>query len=156
MLEIIIPGYKKLSLQHLVMDYNGTLAVDGELLDGVSQRLLSLSEQLRLHVITADTFGMARSQLADLPCELIILPGETQAQAKLEYIQRLGEAQVVAIGNGRNDHRMLQAAAVGIAVIQGEGAAGETCLAADVIAPHILAALDLLLNPKRLIATLRS
>jgi soluble P-type ATPase len=156
MLEIIIPGYKTLSIHHLVMDYNGTLAVDGVLLDGVLPRLLILSEHVCLHVVTADTFGIARSQLASLPCELVILPGESQAQAKLDYIRRLGEDQVAAIGNGRNDQRMLQAAALGIAVIQGEGAARETCLAADVLAPDILIALDLLLNPKRLIATLRS
>jgi len=156
MLEINIPGYKALLLHHLVMDYNGTLAQDGVLLDGVRSRLISLSERLRLHVVTADTFGIARGQLADLPCELVILPGEEQAHAKLAYIRRLGEDQVVAIGNGRNDHLMVQAAALGIAVAQGEGAAIETCLTADVLAPNILAALDLLLYPKRLIATLRS
>jgi soluble P-type ATPase len=156
MFEIIIPGYKALLLHHLVMDYNGTLAQDGVLLDGVRSRLISLSERLRLHVVTADTFGIARSQLADLPCELVVLPGEEQVQAKLAYIQGLGEDRVAAIGNGRNDHLLVKAAALGIAVVQGEGAAIETCMAADVLAPNILAALDLLLCPKRLIATLRS
>ena len=156
MLEITIPGHRVLLLQYLVMDYNGTLALDGVLLDGVRPRLISLSERLQLHVVTADTFGLARSQLTGLPCELAILPVEEQANAKLTYIQRLGEDHVVAIGNGRNDHRMLQAAALGIAIIQGEGSALETCLAADVLTPDILAALDLLLFPKRLIATLRS
>ena len=156
MLEIIIPGYKTLLLHHLVMDYNGTLARDGLLLDGVRDRLISLSEKMQLHVVTADTFGLARSQLSGLPCELAILPVEEQVQAKLAYIQRLGDVQVVAIGNGRNDQRMLQAAALGIAIIQGECAALETCLAADVLAPDILAALDLLRLPKRLIATLRA
>jgi soluble P-type ATPase len=156
MLEIIIPGHKTLLLSHLVMDYNGTLALDGLLLDGVRSRLTSMSDSLHLHVVTADTFGLARSQLTGLPCELAILPVEDQAHAKLAYIQRLGEDQVVAIGNGRNDHLMLQAAALGIAIIQGEGAAIATCLAADVLAPDILAALDLLFFPKRLIATLRS
>ena len=155
MLEIIIPGSQKLLLHHLVMDYNGTLARDGVLLDGVRSRLTSLSGSLRLHVVTADTFGLARSQLTGLPCELAILPVEDQANAKLAYIQQLGEAQVVALGNGRNDHLMLQAAALGIAIVQGEGAALETCQAADVLTPNILAALDLLLLPKRLIATLR-
>ena len=153
MLEISIPGYKMLSLYHLVMDYNGTLAVDGTLLYGVRPRLLSLADQLQLHVVTADTFGMARSQLENLPSELAILPAAEQAKAKLAYIQRLG---VAAIGNGRNDCLMLQEAALGIAVIQGEGAARETCFSAQVLAPDILAALGLLLFPKRLIATLRS
>jgi len=156
MLEIIIPGHTTLLLNHLVMDYNGTLAQDGLLLDGVRDRLIALSERLHLHVVTADTFGLARGQLNGLPCELAILPVEDQAHAKLAYVQRLDAAQVVALGNGRNDHLMVQAAALGIAIIQGEGAATETCLAADVQAPDILAALDLLFSPKRLIATLRS
>lgn len=155
MLEINIPGDKTFRFQHLVMDYNGTLAVDGYLLDGVQPRLTSLAEKLQLHVVTADTFGLASSQLAGLPCELTVLPVDDQARAKLEYIQRLGADQVIAIGNGRNDQRMLEAAALGIAVIQRECAAAQTCQAADVLAPDIQAALDLLLYPKRLIATLR-
>lgn len=156
MLEINIPGYKTLLLHHLVMDYNGTLAQDGVLLDGIRSRLFTLSEGLCLHVVTADTFGIAHSQLVDLPCELVILPIEKQASAKLAYIQRLGETHVAAIGNGRNDQQMLQAAALGIAIIQGEGASLETCLTADVLVPSAPAALDLLLFPKRLVATLRS
>ena len=36
MIEIDIPGYKTLHLEHLVLDYNGTLAVDGVLIDGVA------------------------------------------------------------------------------------------------------------------------
>jgi soluble P-type ATPase len=156
MLEITIPGYITLTFHHLVMDYNGTLAQDGVLLDGVRPRLTSLADRLQLHVVTADTFGLARGQLSWLACELAILPVEDQANAKLAYIQRLNETQVVAIGNGRNDHLMLKTASLGIAIIQGEGAALQTCLAADVLAPNILAALDLLLIPKRLIATLRS
>ncbi len=156
MLEINIPGYKILSLKHLVMDYNGTLAQDGVLLEGVHKRLVELSRAIHLHVITVDTFGLVQSQLHDLPCELAILPGEAVALAKLTYIKNLGEGQVVAIGNGRNDRAMLQFAALSIAVIQGEGAAYEAYLAADILAPDILSALDLLLSPKRLIATLRS
>ncbi len=156
MIEIVIPGYKTLVFNYLVMDYNGTLAVDGLLLEGVRPRLIRLAESLRLHVVTADSFGLAGSQLAGLPCELAILPVEDQAQAKRAYIQRLGEAQVAAIGNGRNDRVMLEGAALGIAVLQGEGAAAQTCQSADVLAPDICSALDLLLFPKRLIATLRS
>ena len=62
----------------------------------------------------------------------------------------------MAVGNGRNDRLMLKEAALGIAVLQAEGAAAEALLAADVVAPDILAALDLLLAPEGLIATLRS
>ena len=156
MIEIIVPGYRTLRLQHLVMDYNGTLAEDGRLLEGIRTRLNRLAEQLRLHVITADTFGIARSQLNGLSCEVVILPVEEQAQGKLAYIENLGRDRVVAIGNGRNDRLMLAAAALGIAVVQEEGASTETLSAADVVMPDIRSALDVLLFPKRLIATLRS
>jgi soluble P-type ATPase len=137
------------------MDYNGTLAEDGLLLEGARERLLTLSERLQLHIITADTFGVARAELQGIPCQVAILPGENQAQAKLAYLQRLGQSLCVSIGNGRNDRLMLQEAALGIAVIQGEGAAVQTCQAADVVVTSILTALDLLLYPKGLIATLR-
>lgn len=156
MIEIVIPGYRTLRLQHLVMDYNGTLARDGHLLEGVRPRLDSLAKHLCLHVLTADTFGLAREQMAGMQCKPAILPGEKQVSTKLAYIETLGTAGTAAIGNGRNDRRMLKAAILGIAVIQAEGAARETCHAADVLAPDIQSALDLLLFPKRLIATLRS
>jgi soluble P-type ATPase len=156
MIEITIPGFGMLRLQHLVMDYNGTLAQDGHLLEGVAPRLGRLAVQIQLHVVTADTFGQAQSNLAGLPCKTVILPGENQAQAKLATIENLDRDQVVAIGNGRNDRLMLESAALGIAIIQGEGAAFETLSVAHVIMPDILSALDALLFPKRLIATLRS
>ena len=156
MLEIDIPGYRRLRFNHLVMDYNGTLAQDGTLLAGVAPRLEQLAKLLRLHVVTADTFGQVKANLDSLPCKVAILPVENQVQGKLAYIENLGRDQVVAIGNGRNDRLMLAAAALGIAVVQEEGAATETLLAADVVVSDVRSALDMLLFPKRLIATLRS
>ena len=156
MINIDIPGFGALQLCHLVLDYNGTLAVDGKLLPGVGSALTLLSSKLEVHVITADTFGIAGSQLAALPINLTILPNEAQAEAKLQCVTQLGADNVVAIGNGRNDRMMLKAAAVGIAVIQAEGGAVETFSSADVATSTILDAFELLLNPKRLTATLRS
>ena len=80
---------------------------------------------------------------------------QKQAEAKLDYIKKLGAHTVIAVGNGANDAAMLERAALGIAVIGPEGAAVKTLLFADVIAPDIHSALELLLFPKRLIATLR-
>jgi soluble P-type ATPase len=156
MLEIDIPGYRALRLRYLVLDFNGTLACDGALLDGVRERLMILVGILHIHIVTADTFGKAREQLVGVPCHLSILPGEDQARHKLEYVQGLGPEMTVCVGNGRNDRLMLQEAGLGIAVVQTEGAAVPTVLAADVLAPDILAALDLLTHPRRLVATLRS
>jgi soluble P-type ATPase len=156
MLEITIPNHPDLRLQHLVLDYNGTLAIDGQLIEGVPARLAALADLLRLHIITADTFGTVRAALGDLPCELAILPTDRpQDAAKRDYVAQLGAESVVAIGNGRNDRLMLQAAALGVAVVQAEGAALDALLAAAVVAPDILSALDLLTHPLRLAATLR-
>ena len=156
MLTFDIPGYKVLRLAHLVMDYNGTLAVDGKLVDGVAARLETLSKDLEIHVITADTFGLVQQQMAALPCQVSVLGKDNQAEAKLRYVRELGLEQTVCIGNGRNDRLMLKAAALGLAVVLAEGIAGETIQAADVVSRSINDALDLLLNPLRLTATLRS
>jgi len=155
-IAIAIPGFGALELRHLVLDYNGTLAVDGKLVTGVRDALAALAESVEVHVITADTFGLAGIELAGLPVNLTIISEANQAQAKLAHIERLGPRGVFAIGNGRNDRKMLAAAAVGVALVQAEGAAAETVAAADVVAASVLDALDLLRNPKRLIATLRS
>jgi soluble P-type ATPase len=155
-LRIKIPGYGTLELKYLVMDYNGTLAVDGVVVKGVEQAFDMLAANLELHVITADTFGVAAENLNNMPCRLSVLPPGDQAAAKLDYIERLGAESTVAIGNGRNDRLMLTKAALGICVILEEGAAVETITSADVICPSVLSALGLLLNPLRLTATLRS
>lgn len=155
MIEISIPGHKQLKLEHLVLDYNGTLAFDGRLLSGLQETLEILATSLQIHVLTADTFGSVASELSGIPAELSIIPVDNQDQGKLEYVQKLGTASAVAVGNGRNDRLMLKGAALGIAVIQEEGACAETLLAADVVCRDILAALHLLIHPKRLAATLR-
>jgi len=156
LLEINIPGGKPLSLTHLILDYNGTLAGDGLILPGVAERLEILAKQLEIHIITADTFGNVRTQVDHLPVQLAIIPPDNQAQAKADYLDTLGAANSAAIGNGRNDALMLKHAALGIALVQTEGAATEALLAADVVTPGISEALALLLSPDRLKATLRS
>ena len=155
MLDIAIPGAETFTLAHLVADFNGTLAVDGVLAPGVADALRDLAGRLAIHVITADTFGTAREALRDLPVRLVILQPEQQDEAKRLCVEQLGAAGCVAIGNGLNDRLLLQSAALGIVVVQREGAAAQTLLAADVVAPDIVAALGLLLHPSRLIATLR-
>jgi len=155
-LAVDIPGGRSLRLEHLVLDYNGTLACDGILLDGVKPRLENISRQLQIHVITADTFGQARTALAGVACELSVLQEGRQDVGKHSYVENLGADCVAAIGNGRNDRLMLKAAALGIAVVQIEGAALATLRAADVVVPNIIAALELLQHPLRLVATLRS
>ena len=155
MIEINIPDFGQLRLEHLVLDYNGTLAMDGSLLDGVSQLLNRLSDHLHIHVLTADTFGGVRQQFAGSPCTIHVLPAGNEEKGKVDYIRQLGAPATVCIGNGRNDRLMLKEAAVGIGVIQQEGSSLQALLNADLIITDILDALNLLLSPRRLIATLR-
>jgi len=156
MIEVEIPGERALRIEHLVLDFNGTLACDGALLAGARDRLIRLSGSLRIHVVTGDTFHRARAELAGLPCDLHILAALEQARAKLDYVQRLGAERTACVGNGRNDALMVEAAALGIALIQAEGAAAATVRAADIVARDVCDALDLFFNPQRLVATLRA
>ncbi|MBN1825816.1 MAG: ATPase P [Candidatus Eisenbacteria bacterium] len=155
MIRVDVPGAPPLLLEYLVLDFNGTLARDGVLSEGVAEALRALSEKIEIHVVTADTFGRAAGELEGLPCRLQLLPAGGQAEAKRAYLHGLGADRAAAIGNGRNDARMLGEAALGICVLGPEGAAGETLLAADAAVASPLDALGLLIDPLRLVATLR-
>lgn len=155
MIEIDIPGRGLLRLSHVVLDVNGTLAVDGHLIEGVPDRIAALLDRLSVHLLTADTHGAQQDIDAQLGLTAHRLtPGGERVQ-KAEYISQLGPSSVAAIGNGGNDAGMLKTAALSIAVIGREGASGEAIAAADVVVVGAADALDLLLQPKRLIATLR-
>lgn len=156
MLTYEIPDFGTLHLDRLVLDFNGTLATDGSLLPDLDARLRQLARDLEIHVVTGDTHGNAARQVAHIGCRLHVLPPSDQARLKREYVQALGAAGVVAIGNGRNDARMLRVAALGIAVLGEEGCAPEALGAADILTRSISDALDLLLVPGRLLATLRA
>jgi P-type E1-E2 ATPase len=155
MLEIDIPGFGLVQAEHLVSDFTGTLSLDGKLLAGIEERLQALSEMLKLHIITSDTFGLARSELRGVECTLNILSGVDHDLQKEEYVKKLGPEKVIAIGNGMNDSHMLKTARIGIAVSEGEGCAVRALRNADIHVRSIGEGLDLLLHPDRLKATLR-
>lgn len=154
-MKIDIPGYRLLDLRYLLLDFNGTLAVDGRLSDPVRQRLQELSAQLQIHVLTADTHGTARAECRGLPLQIQTFPGDNGMLEKLKIVDSLGREHCAAIGNGRNDTWMLSASGLSIAVMEREGMYGRLFAEADVCVHRIEDALDLLCYPKRLIATLR-
>lgn len=155
MIDLDVPGFGALRLHHCVLDFNGTLARDGVLIDGVAERLRALAPRIEVHVVTADTTGTAREALSGLPVDLHILAAGGQAQAKRRIVEALGAHQVVAIGNGRNDRAMLRQAGLSIAVQGAEGCAVEALQAAHIAVLDIRDALDLLVTPRRAVATLR-
>lgn len=156
MISISIPGSATLSLQYLVLDYNGTIAEDGEVIPSCIPVLHSLSKELDIYVLTADTHGTVELKLKDIACELHIIGEGKQDLLKLEFIRSLGSTSVAALGNGRNDMLMLQEAALGIGLIQAEGANMKALASADLVCTDIVDALGLLLKPNRLIATMRN
>jgi len=155
MLEIEIPGFGSVKLQHMVSNFTGTLSKDGKLIPGVKERLKQISEFMDIHVLTSNSFGTAESELKGLPCKLKILEGEYHDLQKEEYVDKLGASSVVAFGNGNNDRKMLRVARIGVAVTGREGSAIDILMAGEVYVNDINAGLELLLHPKRLKATLR-
>jgi len=157
MIALNIPGFNEnLIIEYLVLDFNGTLAKDGKLISGVKEVLTDLAEKVAIHVLTGNTFGTVEKELKDVPCKVIALPSANLGKEKEKYLQQLNPQSVISIGNGRNDRLIIQASAIGIIVIQQEGASSEALMAADVICPDIFSALELLNHPLRLIATLRN
>jgi len=155
MLKIDIPGFGVVRLEHLVSDFTGTLSVDGRILPGVRGQLNEIAKFLKVHILTADTFGKAKRELEGVDCELHILKGKKHDVQKEEYVKKLGAETVIAFGNGNNDRKMLKAARIGIAVSQGEGCAVHAITSADIHVTSANIGLDLLLHPKRIKATQR-
>lgn len=155
MLKINIPGRGELKLSHLILDYNGTIAEDGYLIPGIAGRLEALSELVKIYVITADTHGTAAARCAGLPLEVKTFPTAQVGEIKAAEAKRL-KGGVVCIGNGFNDVLMSDACGLSICVIGREGCCGKLIAHADVVVTSIHDALDLLLKPDRLRATLRT
>ena len=155
MIELTVPGRGPFRIEHLVTDVNGTLAVDGVLIDGLTKRIASLRDRLKIHMLTADTHGRQSSIDEQLNLKATRVQPGNEAGKKAEFVRELGAETVVAIGQGANDAEMLKTAALGICVMSQEGVAVETLLSSDILVPDIFAALDLLDKPLRIIASLR-
>ncbi len=152
---LTIPRYPTLTLRHIVLDYNGTLAKDGELKAEAKPLLKSLTDRYGVHVITSDTFGSVQAQLEGFDITVKVLKSENHTDEKAAYIHALDAHFCAAVGNGNNDAKMLQDATLAIALMGDEGCSTQTLMNSNIVCKSIEDALELLLNEKRLIATLR-
>lgn len=153
---IDIPGFKQIEIKNLVCDYNGTIANNGQLIEGVENNMNQLSKTLKIYVITADTFGTVENQLKKVNCTVIKISNQNQRQQKLDLILKLNPENTVSFGNGRNDELMLKEAVLGIGILENEGIYAKNLLAADIVCKNVLNAFELFLTPNKLIATLRN
>jgi P-type E1-E2 ATPase len=154
-IDVDIPGFGRLALEHLVLDVNGTIVVDGQPHPDLANVLGRLSRELHVVAITADTRGTAVELTDSLGIDIHIIQPGREAEQKAAFVEELGASGVAAVGNGANDVAMLESAALGVAVVGREGAYAGLLGVADVVVSRISDALGLLAEPQRLRATLR-
>jgi P-type E1-E2 ATPase len=154
MVTASIPGWGEIALEYLLVDFNGTIGFDGQIKKGVRELLDEVSKQMKVFVVTADTYNSIEKEAAG--SFTVVKTGNLSSGIdKAELVRQLGPERVAAIGNGANDAMMLREAALGIAVIGEEGCAASVLKEADIVTASIVHALDLMLHPERLIADLR-
>ena len=144
-----------ITIEHLVLDYNGTVAEDGQFIDGVEERMRALKDRVSIHVLTADTYGTVRAQCDPIGVHVETFPRAGAAECKLEIVQRLG-SHVMCVGNGFNDVLMFDAADLSVAVLEKEGTYAGLIAHADIVTRSIVDAFDLLIRTDRMRATLRT
>lgn len=156
MISIDIPGKGKMQIENLVLDFNGTIAYDGNIKDGIREKIKALNEkEISIYILTADTYHQAKEQCIDLPVELQIFDQDNAAISKREIFNKIDSQYTMTIGNGNNDVELFEESVLSIAVVGDEGCAVKAIFAADIITNNIIDAIDLLLNPQRIKATLR-
>jgi P-type E1-E2 ATPase len=156
MIDLTIPGIGNVQIVHLVLDVNGTLAVDGTLLEGLPRLIAAIANRLDIHLITADTHGRQDQIDQLLGLKAVRLTPGNEAHQKAEYVRSLGVRNCAAIGQGANDARMLAEAVLGIAVFSPEGLCTDALRSARIVMPDIYSAFGLLEHPQRIVATLRT
>lgn len=155
-MKVEIPGRKQFEIKNVVFDFNGTVAIDGKLIDGISEKINDLSKKFNFYIITADTYGTVEKELEGIECKLIKISKFKQDISKLDFIKKLGSDVTLSIGNGRNDKLMLKESVLGISILQDEGLCVETLLNSDVLVKSIFDIFGYLNDVNRLIATLRN
>lgn len=151
-----IPGREKIEIKNVMLDYNGTIAIDGHLIKRVNKTINKLADIINFHVITADTYGSVKKELANINCKVVKIPEEKQDKSKLDYLLTLGKKTTLCVGNGKNDRLMLKESVLGIALVQDEGLCVEALLAADIVCKSIMDVFAYFKNPNRIKATLRN
>lgn len=151
-----IPGRKDLEIKNIVFDYNGTIAKDGKLIEGVKELINSLAEKADIFILTADTYGTVEKECKDIKAKLVTFPRDAAGEAKMEIVEKLGGNNTLCIGNGYNDIAMFKEAILSIAIMGAEGLSAKLLIEADIVVKSIIEGINILLNKNMMKATLRS
>jgi soluble P-type ATPase len=148
-----VPGLGEVELKTIILDFNGTLSIGGAIPEGVQPRIQKLKELgFRIVLFTGNTRGDAEQIATSLGIEW---KQAQTAEEKAELAKDYDPASCVSIGNGLIDIELMKVVALRIVTLQAEGVHVQTLMASDAVVPHINDALDMLLDPNRLIATFR-
>ncbi len=149
-----IPGSGELKLETIILDLNGTLSVGGGIVEGVHDRLAAIKELgFKVLFFTGNTRNDAEAIAEELGIEWRLAKN---ANEKRDLALAMNPETCVSIGNGLIDLELMKAVKLRIVTLQAEGVHVQTLLNSDIIVPNMNDALDLFIDPQRLIATLRS
>lgn len=156
MLLYEIPGRENIEIENIVFDYNGTIAVNGKLIQGVEEAINTLSKSLNVFILTADTYGTVEDQCKGIKAKILTFPRENAGESKRDIVKKLGSSKTVTIGNGFNDVPMFKEAILSIGIIEGEGMSGSLIMESDIVVGNIIDGINIVGNKNMVKATLRN
>lgn len=148
-----IPQVWEIDITTIVLDLNGTLAVQWVVVDGVEDRINKLKTLgFSIILFTGDQRGNASLLCKELGIECSYASSHEE---KEKLFLELDVDHTAAIGNARIDNGTFRHAKLSIATLQAEGIHTGILPYIDIIVPSILDALDLFIDWDSLKATMR-
>lgn len=156
-IDIKVPWGEKYIIKNVVFDLNGTLANNGEIAGTTEELLKELAKHARIYIITADTHNTAESLKKKIGefTEIIVLQSDEHDLEKARFVHTLGFRETVTLGNGGNDLKMVQEGILSFGIMAGEGIYAPLLSKVDIVVHNIDHAIDMLINPMKIVATLR-
>ncbi|NBG88607.1 hypothetical protein [Isachenkonia alkalipeptolytica] len=156
-IDVKVPWGEKYTINHVVFDLNGTLANNGEIAKTTEKLLKALAQKAKIYVLTADTHntaGKLKEEIGDF-CEIIVLQSSDHSEEKARFVHTLGYRETVTLGNGGNDVKMVQEGILSFGIIAGEGAYAPLLTKVDIVVHNIDHAIEMLIHPRKIVATIR-
>ena len=154
MIEVNIPGRRKYQIENIVFDYNGTIALDGEMSIETINNIKELSKLVKIYILTADTYGTVTAKCHGLPVKLITFPSDNAAVYKRNLVESL-KGDTICFGNGFNDIEMFKVSTISVCIMGEEGCSGKLITLSDIVVSSIHDGFELLFKTDRIKATLR-
>ncbi len=154
MISIQRSGMENLDIHYVLIDFEGTLAMDSRVHPKAKEKVNLLSKRATIYILTKSNREKVEKSLRKMKVDIVYVTEGDASQQKLNVLQRLGPHLTAVIGNGLDDLQMMDQAGLGMCVIGKEGSSAEAVAKADLVVTNVLDALDFLLKPLRQRATL--